>query len=78
MFQSYLTDGRQWIAYNFDNMTYHKEVAFSVPQSSVLDPMLFLNYINHLFKAFSNLAPIMFADNTNEFFQKKILKSCLY
>ena len=69
--QSYLTGGRQCIAYNFDNITYYKEVPCSVPQSSVLDPLLFLSYLNDLFKASSNLTPIMFANDTNVFLSEK-------
>ena len=70
-FQSYLAGGRQCIAYNFDNIPYYKEVTFSVPQSSVLDPLLFLSYINDLFKASLNLTPIIFVHDTNIFLSEK-------
>lgn len=70
-FQSYLTGGRQCIGYNFDNITYYKEVTCSVPQSSVLDPLLFPSYINDLFKASLNLTPIVFTDDTIVFLSEK-------
>ena len=40
-------------------------------QGSILGPLLFLIYVNDLFKSSEILNPIMFADDTNLFFSNK-------
>ena len=42
-----------------------------MPQGSFLSIALFLIHINDLFKAFSKLTPVIFADDTNLFLSGK-------
>ena len=66
-FKSYLTNHMQYVSLN-DISSPHKAVTCSVPQGSVLGPLLFILYINDIVNCSSVLHFILFADDTNLFY----------
>ena len=66
-FESYLKDQKQFVSFE-NNSTKKATVTFGVPQGSLLEPLLFLLYVNDLHHASKVLNPITFADDTNLFF----------
>ena len=69
-FESYLQPRQQYIKYDKQN-TEMANIICGAPQGSILGPLLFLIYVNDLFKSTEILNPIMFADDTNLFFSNK-------
>ena len=63
-FKSYLTGRKQNLSVNGSNSN-HLNVTCGVPQGSVLGPLFFLIFINHLPNSSSILAFYIFADDTN-------------
>ena len=72
-FRSYLANRKQYISLGHDRKTDTQNIICGVPQGSILGPLLFLLYVNDL-PNFSVLEPIMFADDTNLFFEKTDLR----
>ena len=69
-FKSYLTGGKQFVTYN-GVASSTKVITCSVPQVSILGPLLFLLYINDLYNICSTSIPILYADDTNLFYKGK-------
>ena len=73
-FESYLSNRKQYIEIGENSKTDLKYVTCGVPQGSNLGPLLFLVYVNDLPNASRLLDPIMFANDTNLFFNHKSIK----
>ena len=63
-FQSYLSNRKQFVSINGHSSSL-TNISCSVPQGSVLGPLLFLIYINDLPNSSQFLSSFLFADDTN-------------
>ena len=72
-FCSYLANRKQYISLGHDLKTSTQNILCGVPQGSILGPLLFLLYVNDLPYS-SVLEPIMFADDTNLYFEHTDLR----
>ena len=73
-FRGYLTNRIQYISIICDLETGTKNICCGVPQGSILGPLLFLLYVNDLHNS-SAFDPVMFADDTNLFYEHNGLKT---
>ena len=73
--RSYLGNRKQYISFNKHGFTDLCNIICGVPQGSILGPLLFLIYVNDLYKASSELSAVMFADDTNLFLSDKSIDS---
>src|SRR5437867_5112353 len=64
--KNYLHDRTQYTFVNGIKSSVSK-ISFGVPQGSVLGPLLFLVYVNDMYRATSEATPKLFADDTNLF-----------
>ena len=72
-FKSYLTNRQQAVVYE-DIKTNLLEIPCGVPQGSILGSLLFLIYINDIYKSSKLIDFILFADNTNLFYSHSDIK----
>ena len=70
LLKNYLSDRKQYVYYNDTSMDL-QQIICGVPQGSILGPLLFLIYVNDLYKASSTLTEVMFADDTNLFISNR-------
>ena len=62
-FKTYLKDRKQFVMINGSYSEFFKIINIGVPQGSILGPLLFLCFINDLYKS-NNFFNILFADDT--------------
>lgn len=65
-FRSYLSNRCQQVRYN-GVLSEKRQIECGVPQGSILGPLLFIVFINDLYKCSKELTLILFADDTNAF-----------
>ena len=74
--KNYLTNRLQYVSINYMDSSF-LPITCSVPQGSILSPLLFILYFNDIVST-SNLAKfIIFADDTNLFFKHKDLETLI-
>ena len=72
-FENYLAGRKQCVTFD-GKLTTTKQIECGVPQGSILGPLLFLIYVNDLYKTSKLLDFILFADDTNLFYSLKNFK----
>lgn len=62
--RSYLENRSQYVKYNGFNSS-RLNIKCGVPQGSILNPLLFLVYINDIMDVSQTVTPVLYADDTN-------------
>ena len=73
-FESYLSNRKQYIEIGENRQTDFKYVTCGISRGSFLGPLLFVVYVHDLSNASPVLDPIIFADDTNLFFNHNDIK----
>ena len=69
-FSGYLHNRQQFVKIN-NSISNYKRITCGVPQGSIIEPLLFIPYINDLYKALNETHCILFDDDTNVFLKHK-------
>ena len=75
-FKSYLHNRSQYVVYN-GLQSAKFGIKCGIPQGSVLGPILFLIYINDITNVSRLLQLLLFADDTNIFFEHRDIKALI-
>ena len=76
-FRSYLTHRKQYVHFNSKHSTINN-VNIGVPQGSILGPLLFILYINDMYKSSSLLKFILFADDTTVYYHNSDVERAIH
>ena len=69
-----MSDRKQGVSFK-NTHSQPQAIVFGVPQGSILEPLLFLIYVNELYLLAKLLHFILFADDTNLFFSYQNLRT---
>ena len=76
LLNSYLFNRYQFTQYN-KSVSTKKRLSFSIPQGSILGPLLFNIYINDITKITDKLIPILFADDSCFYYSHPIISELI-
>ena len=78
LFQSYLSNFKQYIEYKQENKTCNTKLSnmiCEVLQGSIQEPLIFIIYVNNSCQTLGFLKPIMFDDGTKLFRKRRTVKT---